>query len=105
MYGLKGFIGQMLLSLGYAFLRRMLKLGKTADGRAGLVYEVPYQQTHTFSPLMHQQSQELIEEVAAAIGGTFNESISIPQSRNIRGVYSDLGGGIQRGSYTIKFDN
>ena len=78
-----------------------MKLGKTESGKPGLRLERPYQQYHTAQSLMAKQTQKLLETLSAAIGAEEGE-ITIPQSRNPGGVYSDACSGVMTKSYKIQ---
>lgn len=84
-----------------AHFRQILKLGKTENGNPGLRLERAYQQYHTAQTVMAAQTQKLLETVRKAIGAEQGE-ITIPQSRNPGGVYSDACTGVMTKSYKIQ---
>ncbi len=83
-------------------MRVVLKLGETKTGQPGFAVERPYEQPHWARSLMIRHIQQITNETADAIGGIVGEEITIPESRNDGGVYSDAAHGIQTGPYTIK---
>lgn len=89
------------LPLSKAQLRVVVKLGQVSNGQPGLFIERPYEQTHSARPVMMNHVQQIGNEIAEAIDGVFGQEITIPESRNVGGVYSDASGGVQTYSYKI----
>ncbi|HVJ63853.1 MAG TPA: hypothetical protein VM901_01220 [Bdellovibrionota bacterium] len=87
-----------------AMLRRMLKIGTAKSGKAGLVTERPYSQTHLARGVMNAQMNEIVAAKAKALGAVTNQEILVESSRNPGFVYSDKANGVQKGPYRIKPD-
>lgn len=88
--------------LSLAYLRHILKVGVTADGKPGVALEPGKIQVHPANGIMSQHVAEIEAEVAKAIGGVTGEAITVPPSRNPGGVYSDRSGGVNTRGYTIR---
>lgn len=94
-------IGDMMVPLPRASVRRIIKLGTTPKGGAGIVLEPPYQQHHPAEEMMAKHVEGIRRIIAMSIGAATGQPITIPRSRNPGGVYSDLAGGIMQRPYTI----
>lgn len=96
--------GHKPLPLGYAMRREILRVG-SVDGEAVCVTERPYVQTHALGNEIANHHRELVaahlkaSEIRTARD---NEIVECPASRNPSGVYTDKGGGAQRGTYAVK---
>jgi hypothetical protein len=92
-----------VIPLGYAVRREVLRVGKV--GTEGVVFtERAYLQNHVISDSIARQQCELIEEFcygASVRPQRRGERATFAASRNPSGVYSDAGGGIMRGEYSI----
>lgn len=95
-------IGSIDVNLPKAYKRRVIKLGKTTEGDAGLVMERSYFQNHPSERMMNAQIREVFAEQAERINAKTDQTITIPASRNPGGIYSDSVGGIQKEAYTIE---
>lgn len=84
-----------------AYHRQMMKLGRAADGRPGIFLERAYESPIDSVHLMQDQVASLKEEITAAIGGVAGQQITVAASRNPGGHYSDAGGGVVTGEYTV----
>lgn len=95
-------IGDITLNLPQAYLRRMLKLGATTKGDAAVVLEPEYRQSHFAEALMRQQLTAVVQTLAQHSHATTTATeITTAATRNVGGVYSDLGKGIYDAAYTI----
>lgn len=88
--------------LSKAQLRMVIKLGQTGSGQPGLFFERPYEQSHSARPVMISHVNQIRHEIASSIGGVIDQEIDIPASRNVGGVYSDAGGGVQTHLYRLR---
>jgi hypothetical protein len=88
--------------LGYAMRREVLRLGTSWEGNAVLLRERPYLQVHAIESKIADRLTELVTvfmkkaQLSNAEGGD-----EYPASRNPAGVYTDAGGGIEEGIYSI----
>jgi hypothetical protein len=95
--------GDKQIKLGYAMRREVLRVG-ASHGEAVCVIERPYLQTHAISDQIASHQRGL---VAAHLKGSgvrvpmHSEYVTCPASRNPGGVYSDKGGGVKQGEYTV----
>ncbi|GEM_PF-2674594 len=95
-------IGDIVIDLPKAYKRRVIKLGSTPKGKAGLSMEPEYKQNHFAEGEMGRQMGEVFLKLAQKIHAHTDKTIRIPPSRNPGGIYSDSSGGIQRDSYQLK---
>lgn len=91
-------------SLEYAFIRRLLRVGTTRSGSAGVQMEPAYLQSHLARNIMNRQIEEIFQQTAIETGSVTNEPIKVEASRNDGGTYTDRGGGAQRDAFTIGGD-
>lgn len=90
-------------SLGYAYLRQMIKVGQTARG-TGVRLEKEYLQDHPALTQMRQVHRQILLELARELGAsTSGAPVTFAPTRNPGGIYSDLADdrGTQQGAYTI----
>ncbi|MFC2074682.1 hypothetical protein ACFLRA_00215 [Bdellovibrionota bacterium] len=87
--------------LGHAYLRQVIKLGQASSDRAGLRLENEYVDPHDATGRMRDHHRDILVEMAQAIAGVVDEGITVSQSRNSGGVYSDLAGGVKTDSYEV----
>ncbi|MEO0334819.1 MAG: hypothetical protein AAF202_00380 [Pseudomonadota bacterium] len=86
-------------------MRLVLKLGATEGGEPGLFLERPYAQSSPAGAMMLNQVREITAEYNAEIGGVTGEDITVEASRNVGGVYSDAGGGINVYTYRLPWQS
>ncbi len=89
------------LAVPHAYVRQMVKLGTTGGGSAGLAREPTYLQAHLANRFALRQMDSLFSQFAGNLGASTAEEITVSESRNPLGVYSDRSGGIMEGSYKI----
>jgi hypothetical protein len=94
-------IGSIEIALPKASKRRIIKLGETDSGTAGIRDEIEYAQNHFAESLMEAQIKEVLAELAEKSQAKQGEKITIPPSRNPLGIYSDLAGGAKTEAYSI----
>lgn len=94
-------------SLESAQRRHILKLGRMENSTPGLFLERAYKVNHPAQALMEAQTERLLEEIAADIGGRIKRkskgpALRIAASRHLSGHYSDAAGGPQIQAYIIR---
>jgi hypothetical protein len=91
------------IPLGYALRREVIRLG-TVNNEGVVFTERAYLQNHAITDAIERQQHELISEFC--IGASVRtqrpgETAKFAGSRNPSGVYTDAGGGIRGGEYSI----
>lgn len=76
--------------LEHANMRQMMKMGVTADGKVAVHLERPYEQLHAARDVMLDNAEDILEETAKVTGGVARAAMTVPESENTGGVYSDL---------------
>ena len=95
--------GAKQIPLGYAVRREVLRLG-SSRGEAVCLTERPYLQTHAISNEIASHQRELVAAHLKRSGVRLtrnDETVTYPASRNPAGVYTDKGGGVKIGEYTL----
>ncbi len=78
------------VNMGDASLRHLIKLGLSTNGKPGIALESPYSTANIFTPQTKIQTYALYEEYAQLMGITPYDDITVAQTRNPDGTYSDM---------------
>lgn len=96
------------VDLPKALYRSMIKLGVTESGGAGLKMERAYTPSlksdylqSGLSAALSQSAEEVFTGLVNDLDATTQGTITVYGSRSPGGMYSDLGGGVKVGDYTI----
>ncbi|HMT01081.1 MAG TPA: hypothetical protein PKC14_02035, partial [Candidatus Absconditabacterales bacterium] len=90
------------INLGKAMIRRIVKLGKTKDNKAGILMEREYTQNHFAIEQMRKSLNELVFSFSQECKAKLVEGgLNIIGTRNPGGVYSDKSRGIQTSDYSL----
>lgn len=82
--------------------RHILRLGTTPEGEPGLFLERAYITPNaTLQPHYERMALETMWNLAHRMGAKTGISITLPESRNFGGAYTDAGGGAKKGPITI----
>ncbi len=88
--------------LGQAVQRVTYRTGTLSQGKGGGIADEPsYNIVHPVLDLSMSQMESILNETARAMGVTRDQSIDVVASRNYLGAYTDQGGGIKRGDWTM----
>ncbi len=87
--------------LGHAFLRQMVKVGST-EGGVGILLEREYMQMHPALAVMRANHQKIYDDLSADLEADNTGTLTIKESRNPGGQYSDAGNGVETDDYEVE---